>query len=56
MIQVIKNCCVLKTVTVTNMKLLENSKETHKDYLEIIDVCSADVNAIFKLFPCTPQM
>jgi hypothetical protein len=42
-----------------NMKQLENSKGTHKVYLEIFDMCSinysANANAIFEFFPRTPQ-
>jgi hypothetical protein len=51
MILVINNCCILSRVEDTTMKLLENSMETHKVYLEMFDVCSiiysADVNVIF---------
>jgi hypothetical protein len=41
-------------------KQLENSMETRKIYLEIFDICSitcsANVNAVFKFFPCTLQL
>jgi hypothetical protein len=40
--------------TYTNAKQIENSKETHKVYLEMFDMCTvsyyANVNAIFKIF------
>jgi hypothetical protein len=42
------------------MKQLENSTETYKVYLQMIDMhsssYSADVKAIFDFFPCSPQL
>jgi hypothetical protein len=41
------------------MKQLEHSMKTNTVYLEMFNMCSisssADINIIFKLFPCTSQ-
>jgi hypothetical protein len=44
----------------TNMKKPEKNMGTHRVYPEIFHLCStgcsANVNEIFELFPCTPQL
>jgi hypothetical protein len=60
MIWVITRCCIFETVIDTNMERLGNSKEAHRIYIEMFDLCSisysANVNAILEFFPCTPQL
>jgi hypothetical protein len=38
MLLVIRNLCIFKMVTDTNIKQLENSMETHKAYLEMFNL------------------
>jgi hypothetical protein len=49
-----RNWCTFETVTDSDMEQHGNYTETHKIYPEMLDTHSANVNAIFKLFLCTP--
>lgn len=47
-------------VTDINVKQFDSSMETHKVYLEILNICSIShsvyVNAIFEFFPCSSTL
>jgi hypothetical protein len=52
MIWMIRNSCILKRATGTNIKQPENNIKTYKVYLEMFDMCSisysANVNVIHR--------